>query len=88
MPVIQLVKFHTPVDAWEAGGTEDWSITKYGPESRNPVKVEEKGNSLHFTWNAPGASKHAGKTMRCRVPLTNIASVTEVDDEPAKEKSK
>ncbi len=88
MPTIQLVKFHTPIDAWEPGGTEDWSITKYGPDSRTPVEVVDKGNSLHFTWIAKTANKHAGKTCRARVPLTNIACVYEIDDEPAKEKSK
>lgn len=81
MPIIQHVKFHSSVTAeWCPGGTEDWSSTKHGVESRVPVAVEDKGNSLHFTWTSPGPGKHAGKLCRLRVPLTNIAAVFEVDE--------
>lgn len=88
---IQHIKFHTPITAeWAPGGTEDWSVTTHqGPDARHIVDAIDKGNSIHLVWVSKSSGKHAGKTCRIRVPLTNIASVFEIDDEtPTKEKSK
>lgn len=74
--MITYVQFQRPVTITSIG-QEFWSAT----EARHKdIACEDKGNHLLFSTTI------AGKSRRVRVPLTNIAQVTEEGDAPKKEK--
>lgn len=76
------VKFHNPITAEPfPGGTEDWSHKKHVESSRQPVTCEDKGTHMLLSWTGSSGGAFAGRKCRIRVPLTNISSVFEVDDD-------
>lgn len=70
----------TALEPWP-GGIDWWSAEDDVTKSWN-LTCTEKGNALIFEWTSR-SQKHKGRRKRLRVPLTNIASVLELEDAPA-----
>jgi hypothetical protein len=76
--LITYVSFHHPVTLTQQGD-EFWSATERRHER---ISCVDKSNHMLFAW-----TNAKGQAQRVKVPLTNIAFVTEIDDDkPAKEK--
>jgi hypothetical protein len=84
--MIIAVTFLKPIttEPWPEG-RETWRASDdAGPSSRFPIACEDKGTHMLLTWTGR-SEKFKGKACRVKVPLTNIAQVFEVVDEPKKD---
>lgn len=77
--MITFVQFRSPVTIGQQG-RESWSAKEAAAQSaaHGKTTVTDKNSYLLFTYEA-GVIK-----QRIRVPLGNIAFITEMDEEPAK----
>lgn len=77
------VSFLRPITCEIApGGLDTWSAKDHGEKG---IECIDKGTHMLITW-AGKSPTFKGKRCRIKVPLTNIAQLFEVEDEPKVEK--